>query len=46
VSIIKRIDLELVEMVKLPLIKKKTLAKDMSLPFAKNLEGLNIRVYV
>jgi hypothetical protein len=30
----------------LPLLKQKALAKDMSLPFAKSLEVLNIRGHV
>jgi hypothetical protein len=33
-------------MVILPLVKQKALAKDMSLPFARSLEGLNIRAHV
>jgi hypothetical protein len=32
-------------MVTLPLLKQKALAKDMSLPFARILEVLNIRVH-
>jgi hypothetical protein len=30
----------------LPLLKQKALAKDMTLPFAKSLEGLYIRAHV
>jgi hypothetical protein len=30
----------------LPLLKQKVLAKDMSLPFARSLEGLNTRTHV
>jgi hypothetical protein len=39
----KRTDLELVEMV--ILLKQKLLAKDLSLPFARNLKGLIIRAH-
>jgi hypothetical protein len=31
--------------VRLPLLKQKMLAKDMSLPFARSLEALNIRAH-
>jgi hypothetical protein len=40
---IKRKDLELLEMLVLPLLKQKALTKDMSLPFARSLEGFTIR---
>jgi hypothetical protein len=30
---------------RLPLLKQKALAKDMSLPFAESLEGLNVRAH-
>jgi hypothetical protein len=32
--------------VRLPLFKQRDLAKDMTLPFARSLEGLNIRAHV
>jgi hypothetical protein len=43
---IKRTDLELVVMVILPLFKQKALAKDMSFPFSRSPEGLNIAACV
>jgi hypothetical protein len=45
ISTIKRTDLKLLEMGTSPLLKQKTLTKDMSLPFARSLEGLNLRVH-
>jgi hypothetical protein len=43
---IKRKDLELLEMLVLPLLKQKALTKDMSLPFARSLEGFTIRQHM
>jgi hypothetical protein len=45
-STVKRTYLELVEVVILPLLKQKALAKDMSLLFAGSLEDLNIRMHM